>query len=152
MKDPIAEARAAQQEQEQQEHEHEGNGDASPSSSEPPSGSPAPEHSLLGAGADGDGGERPNDAATPPAGDATPVAGDEAPNAAALTAGDHCASGTQSSAPAVSQGGASRVIDPSVYERARKHIAELRKHFWTFEPVTQTRYIRMLDELEAIVK
>lgn len=84
---------------------------------------------------------------------ATPSAqtGDD-PNAAAPTAGDSSASDTQSSASPVSQVGEGLAIAASVSEAVVSRLYVLRKHFWTFEESARAPFIKLLDEIEALVK
>ncbi len=79
------------------------------------------------------------------------VSGDD-PNAAAPTAGDSSASDTQSSASPVSQVGVGLAIAASVSEAIASRVYTLRKHFWTFDEVTRAPFIKLLDEIEALVK
>lgn len=74
------------------------------------------------------------------------------PNAAAPTAGDSSASDMQSSASPVSQVGVGLAIAASVSEAIASRVYTLRKHFWTFGEVTRAPFIKLLDEIEALVK
>lgn len=78
--------------------------------------------------------------------------GSDDPNAAAPTAGDSSASDTQSSASPVSQVGVGLAIAASVSEAISSRVYMLRKHFWTFDEATRAPFIKLLDEIEALVK
>ncbi|MGN8190293.1 hypothetical protein ACTJLD_30350 [Burkholderia sp. 22088] len=84
--------------------------------------------------------------------DAETTGASDDPNAAAPTAGDSSASDTQSSASSVSQVGVGLAIAASVSEAVASRVYTLRKHFWTFDEVTRAPFIKLLDEIEALVK
>ncbi|MEK6357319.1 MAG: hypothetical protein V4796_31470 [Burkholderia cenocepacia] len=83
---------------------------------------------------------------------ATTGASADDPNAAAPTAGDPSASDTQSSASPVSQVGEGLAIAASVSEAVASRVYVLRRHFWTFDEAARAPFIKLLDEIEALVK
>lgn len=109
----------------------------------------SPSSSATDAGAAGGKGNGVNGATVSVSETAT---GDDAPNAAAPTVGDNSASDTQSSARAVSVLGGALETVASVSEQVNARIYKLRQHFWTFEANARAPFIKLLDEIEALVK
>ncbi|WP_175770555.1 hypothetical protein [Burkholderia anthina] len=84
-------------------------------------------------------------------GDVGTAAADD-PNAGASTVVDASASDTQSSASPVSQVDVGLAIAASVSEAITPRVYQLRKHFWTFDEAARAPFIKLLDEIEALVK
>ncbi|WP_412021526.1 hypothetical protein [Burkholderia cepacia] len=84
--------------------------------------------------------------------DAATAGASDDPNAAASTAAASSESDTQSSASPASEVGVGLAIAASVSEAVASRVYTLRKHFWTFDEAARAPFIKLLDEIEALVK
>ncbi|TDV06049.1 hypothetical protein C7408_12430 [Paraburkholderia caballeronis] len=76
----------------------------------------------------------------------------ESGEGAASAAADPSANATPSSAPAASPAVGIAAASVSVAEQVSQRVYQLRQHFWTFEASARAPFIKLLDEIEALVK